>query len=57
LISPNLGDTRLTLGAENLFNTAYVDAATFANVSFARSLTNPLLEPGRNFTFRITHTF
>ena len=57
LLTPDLGDTRLTLGVENLLDTAYVDAATFSNVSFGRSLTNPLLEPGRNFTFRLTHTF
>lgn len=57
LISPEFGDTTLTLGVENILNTSYVDAATFANVKFSRSLTNPLLEPGRNFTVKLTHTF
>lgn len=57
LIAPELGDTTLSLGLENVFNTPYVDAATFANVSFGRSLTNPLLEPGRNFTARLSYRF
>ncbi len=57
LVSPQLGDTTLTLGLENVFDTSYVDAATFANVSYGRSLTNPLLESGRNFTVRLAHTF
>jgi hemoglobin/transferrin/lactoferrin receptor protein len=57
LVSPALGDTRLLLGIENIFNTAYADAATYANVSYDRSATNPLLEPGRNFSVKITHTF
>ncbi|QAY94788.1 TonB-dependent receptor [Methylovirgula ligni] len=57
LVSPALGDTRLSLGVENIFDTAYADAATFANVAYDRSVTNPLLEPGRNFTVKVTHTF
>ena len=57
LLTPKLGDTRLSLGVENILNTAYADAATFANASFDKSLTNPLKEPGRNFTMKITHTF
>lgn len=57
LVSPRLGDTRLSIGLENVFDTAYVDAATFANVSYGRSVTNPLLEPGRNFMIKLTHEF
>jgi len=57
LISPQLGDTKLILGLENIFDTAYRDASTFANVSYPRSLTNPLLEVGRNFTVKVQHTF
>jgi hemoglobin/transferrin/lactoferrin receptor protein len=57
LISSKLGDTRLSLGVENIFDTAYVDAATFANVAYGQSLTNPLLEPGRTFTIKVVHTF
>ncbi len=57
LLTPKLGDTRLSLGVENILNAAYADAATFANASFDKSLTNPLQEPGRNFTIKITHTF
>jgi hemoglobin/transferrin/lactoferrin receptor protein len=57
LVSPKLGDTKLILGVENIFNTAYVDASTFANVSYPQTLTNPLLEVGRNFTVKVQHTF
>jgi hemoglobin/transferrin/lactoferrin receptor protein len=57
LVSPSLGDTRLTLGLENIFNRPYIDAATFANVAFPQSMTNPLLEEGRNYTAKLIHTF
>ncbi|WP_454632601.1 TonB-dependent receptor [Bradyrhizobium cenepequi] len=57
LVSPQLGDTKLIIGIENIFNTAYRDASTFANVSYPRTLTNPLVEVGRNFTVKMQHTF
>jgi len=41
---PRPGDTKRILGPENIFDTAYRDASTFANVSYPQSLTNPLLE-------------
>lgn len=57
LVSPKLGDTKLILGLENIFDTAYRDASTFSNRSYAQSITNPLLEVGRNFTMKLQHTF
>lgn len=57
LISPQLGDTKLILGVENIFDRPYRDASTFVNTSFAQSLTNPLVEVGRNYTFKLQHTF
>jgi len=42
--APRPGDTKRILGPENIFDTAYRDASTFANVSYPQSLTNPLLE-------------
>ncbi len=57
LVSPKLGDTKLILGVENIFNTAYVDASTFANPTYQQSMTNPLVEVGRNFTAKLQHTF
>ena len=57
LVSPRLGDTKLILGVENIFNTAYRDASTFAKVTFPQTLTNPLVEVGRNFTVKVQHTF
>jgi hemoglobin/transferrin/lactoferrin receptor protein len=57
LVSAQLGDTKLILGLENIFNTAYVDASTFVNRSYPRSFTNPLVETGRNFSVKLQHTF
>lgn len=57
LVSPQLGDTKLILGLENVFNTAYVDASTFVNRSYPRSFTNPLVETGRNVSVKLQHTF
>ncbi|MDD1529004.1 TonB-dependent receptor [Bradyrhizobium sp. WBOS7] len=57
LVSPQLGDTKLILGLENIFNTAYVDASTFVNRSYPRSFTNPLVETGRNVSVKLQHTF
>ena len=60
LIDRRLGDTKLILGVENIFDTAYRDAATFvnrSNVNYRESLTNPLVEVGRNFTAKLQHTF
>lgn len=57
LVNSSLGDTRLILGLENVFDTVYRDASTFANVSFPRTLTNPLVELGRNATVKVTHNF
>ena len=57
VVSPQLGDTKLILGVENIFNAAYRDASTFVNVAFPQTLTNPLVEAGRNFTAKIQHTF
>lgn len=59
LVDRHLGDTRLILGVENIFNTAYRDASTFANLTnnYRQTLTNPLVEVGRNFTAKLQHTF
>jgi hemoglobin/transferrin/lactoferrin receptor protein len=57
LIEPGLGDTRLIVTADNLLNTAYRSGATYANIAYPVSLTNPLLEPGRNFAVTLRHRF
>ena len=59
LVDRRLGDTKLILGVENIFNTAYRDASTFANLTnnYRQTLTNPLVEVGRNFTAKLQHTF
>ncbi|TAJ34057.1 MAG: TonB-dependent receptor, partial [Bosea sp. (in: a-proteobacteria)] len=57
LISPSLGDTKLIIGVENIFDRTYRDASTFVNTAYAQSLTNPLVEAGRNYTLKLQHTF
>jgi hemoglobin/transferrin/lactoferrin receptor protein len=57
LVSPRIGDTRLIVSIDNLADSGYRSAATYANVAYAESMTNPLLEPGRNFTFTLRHRF
>lgn len=47
----------ITLGVENLFNTAVSNPATAESIAYARSLTNPLLEPGRNFFVRFAYKY
>jgi hemoglobin/transferrin/lactoferrin receptor protein len=57
LVDPGLGDTRLILTADNLLNTTYRSGATYANIAYPVSLTNPLLEPGRNIAVTVRHRF
>lgn len=57
LVSRRLGDTKLHLSLQNIFDTSYASASTYVNRSYSQSMYNPLLEPGRNFTARLTHTF
>lgn len=49
--------TTLRFGIENIFNKKYVDATTREDISSPKSLSNPLLEPGRNFKISLTTRF
>lgn len=49
--------TTLRFGVENIFDKKYVDATTQENINVAKSLSNPLLEPGRNFKVSLTTRF
>lgn len=55
--NPSLPKATLRFGIENVFDKAYVDPATREVISSPTSLTNPLLEPGRNFKISITRKF
>lgn len=57
LVSPRLGNTTLSLSANNLFDASYRSAATIANMSYRQSDTNPLLEPGRTFLIGLRNRF
>lgn len=56
-VGDDLKNTKLVASIDNIFNVAYRDGATYANIAYPESMTNPLLEPGRNFTFTIRHRF
>ncbi|WP_164868104.1 TonB-dependent receptor [Rhodovarius crocodyli] len=57
LVSPRLGNTTLSLSANNLFDASYRSAATIANMNYRQSDTNPLLEPGRTFLIGLRNRF
>lgn len=54
---PQLGNTQVVLGVNNLFDRAYRSAATSSNVRYAMSDLNPLLGPGRNISLSIRTRF
>ncbi len=54
---PQFDKTTLRLGIENIFDKAYVDATTYESITSYQSLSNPLLEPGRNFKISLTTRF
>ncbi len=53
----NFQNTTLRFGVENIFDKKYVDATTQENIQSPISLSNPLLEPGRNFKIALTTRF
>ncbi len=53
----NFENTTLRFGVENIFDKKYVDASTQESINSYRSLSNPLLEPGRNFKISLTTRF
>ena len=57
LISHKVGDSTLIFGFENIFNTAYVRASTVPSMTYPWSSTNPLTEPGMNFTVTLRSRF
>ncbi len=57
LVSPQFGDSMVTIGVENLFNTAYQTGSTVPSMSFPQSVTNPLIQPGRNIMVTLRNRF
>lgn len=51
--APSLKGYRLALGIENLFDKGYANPTTQENIAFPRSITNPLLAPGRSFVVNL----
>ncbi len=49
-LSSGLPDLELRLSFDNLLDKAYTNAVTPEDISYGRSITNPLLEPGRRLT-------
>lgn len=54
---PQLGNTQLVFGVNNLFDNAYRTAATSSNVAYAMTNLNPLLEPGRSVSLTLRTRF
>ncbi|MEO5702516.1 MAG: TonB-dependent receptor, partial [Gammaproteobacteria bacterium] len=56
-ISSRLPEMQLSIGLENIFDKSYRQPATVEDVRFARSITNPLLEPGRAISITLRSRF
>jgi hemoglobin/transferrin/lactoferrin receptor protein len=56
-LSADLPKMRLIVGVENVFDKTYRQPTTVENIRFARSNTNPLLEPGRAFSISLNSVF
>lgn len=57
LTGRKLGDTTVAFGLENVFDTYYQRGSTVPSTSFPYTNTNPLSEPGRNFTVTLRTRF
>lgn len=56
-VSSRLPEMQLSVGLENIFDKAYRQPTTVEDVRFARSITNPLLEPGRAVSITLRSRF
>ncbi|MGQ0583752.1 MAG: TonB-dependent receptor [Reyranella sp.] len=57
LVSPQFGDSIVTIGVENILNTAYQTGSTVPSMSYPQSVTNPLIQPGRNIMVTLRNRF
>lgn len=53
--APSLKGYRVSLGVENVFDRAYVNPVSQANLAFPVSIANPLLEPGRSLVVNLVY--
>lgn len=53
----NMKNAELLFGVENIFDQKGMNPVTVENIAYARSLTNPLLEPGRNFFLKFEYNY
>jgi hemoglobin/transferrin/lactoferrin receptor protein len=56
-LSSSLPDMELRLAVENILDKAYSNPTTTEDITFDRSITNPLLEPGRCISISLTSRF
>lgn len=56
-LSHNLPDMQLRLAFENILDEAYSSPTTTEDISYDRSVTNPLLEPGRSVSISLVSKF
>ncbi len=52
-LSSSFPDMELRLSLDNILDKAYTNAVTPEDISYGRSITNPLLEPGRRFSISL----
>lgn len=57
LVSKRFRHTSLVFGIENMANSAWRTAGAYSNRAYPVSMTNGLLEPGRNVTVTVRHRF
>jgi len=56
-ISSEFSEVDLTISIENIFNEDYQLPTTYEDISYARSNTNPLIEPGRSFIIGLSWNY
>jgi len=54
---PSFPDMQLHLAFENILDKAYRNPTTVEDIAYARSITNPLLEPGRSISVSLKSSF
>ena len=56
-LSARLPDMELRLAVENILDKAYRNPTTVEAISYEQSITNPLMQPGRNFSISLKARF
>ncbi len=55
--SKDMKNMQLLFGVDNIFNKKAINPVSVESIAYARSITNPLLEPGRNFFMKFGYKY